>query len=127
MLLWLLRCSTLHLLCLQVLPSVLETPPGRDAYGVIDVYDDRLVLRGRDVCMSATLRLPAALNRGAGCFDGTATTTMVTAGGSGADLVVQLAEEAEGCQEGKGDDAADTAKADGMTITAAVPPRAAVS
>ena len=44
----------------MVLPGVVETPPGRDCYGVVHVYEDRLVLQGTDVCMSCTCRLPAA-------------------------------------------------------------------
>lgn len=36
----------------MVLPAVLETPPGRDAYGHIEVYADRLRLVGVDTCMS---------------------------------------------------------------------------
>jgi hypothetical protein len=41
-----------------VLPAVLETPPGRDAYGTVEVLADRLVLKGVDTCMSAVVKLP---------------------------------------------------------------------
>jgi len=39
-----------------VLPSILETPPERDAFAVADVLPHALVLRGRDTCMSLVLR-----------------------------------------------------------------------
>jgi hypothetical protein len=42
-----------------VLPAVLETPPGRDAYGTVEVLADRLLLKGVDTCMSAVVKLPA--------------------------------------------------------------------
>lgn len=35
-----------------VLPAVLETPPGRDCYGHVEAYADRLVLHGVDTMMS---------------------------------------------------------------------------
>ena len=38
-----------------VLPAVLETPPGRDAYGVMEVWEDRIVLRGVDTMMSLVM------------------------------------------------------------------------
>ena len=38
-----------------VLPAVLETPPGRDCFGHIDVFNDRLELVGVDTMMSMTL------------------------------------------------------------------------
>lgn len=41
-----------------VLPAVLETPPGRDASGIVDGYADRLELRGWDCCPSMTLWAP---------------------------------------------------------------------
>lgn len=44
----------------MVLPGVVEAPPGRDCYGVVEVYQDRLVLNGVDICMSCTCKLPAA-------------------------------------------------------------------
>lgn len=40
-----------------VLPAVLETPPGRDAYGVLEVYPEYLVLQGRDTMMSLKMEL----------------------------------------------------------------------
>eukprot|EP00882_Tetradesmus_deserticola_P028453 GHRQ01031696.1.p1 GENE.GHRQ01031696.1~~GHRQ01031696.1.p1 ORF type:complete len:239 (+),score=67.87 GHRQ01031696.1:143-859(+) len=47
-----------------VLPAVLETPPGRDAYGSIQVLADRLLLKGVDTCMSAVVKLsPEAVQR----------------------------------------------------------------
>lgn len=42
-----------------VLPSILETPPGRDAFAVLDVYPTCLALRGHDACMSLLLRFAA--------------------------------------------------------------------
>uniref|UniRef100_A0A383VZW1 Manganese-dependent ADP-ribose/CDP-alcohol diphosphatase n=1 Tax=Tetradesmus obliquus TaxID=3088 RepID=A0A383VZW1_TETOB len=42
-----------------VLPAVLETPPGRDAYGTVEVLADRLLLKGVDTCMSAVVKLSA--------------------------------------------------------------------
>lgn len=51
-----------------VLPAVLETPPGNDAYGWVDVYEDRLVVTGVD-CMQSieciAFEPPAACNGGA--------------------------------------------------------------
>lgn len=44
----------------MVLPGVVETAPGRDAYGVVEVYEDRLLLKGVDICMSCTCKLTAA-------------------------------------------------------------------
>lgn len=38
------------------MPSILETPPDRDAYACVDVLPNALVLRGHDTCMSLTLR-----------------------------------------------------------------------
>jgi hypothetical protein len=32
---------------------VLETPPGRDCYGIVEVYADRLVVKGADTFASA--------------------------------------------------------------------------
>jgi hypothetical protein len=47
-----------------VLPAVVETPPGRDACGVVHVHTDRLELRGCDTCMTAICKLkPAAVQR----------------------------------------------------------------
>lgn len=43
-----------------VLPAVVETPPGRDAYGVVEVHEHQLLLRGADTCMSCELRLAEA-------------------------------------------------------------------
>jgi hypothetical protein len=40
-----------------VLPAVLETPPGRDCFGHINVFCDRLELVGVDTMMSLTLPL----------------------------------------------------------------------
>ncbi|KAI8469803.1 MAG: manganese-dependent ADP-ribose/CDP-alcohol diphosphatase-like protein [Monoraphidium minutum] len=42
-----------------VLPSLLETPPERDAYAVLDVTPSGLVLRGHDAAMSLHLRFAA--------------------------------------------------------------------
>jgi hypothetical protein len=42
-----------------VMPAVLETPPGRDAYGTVEVLADRLLLKGVDTCMSAVVKLSA--------------------------------------------------------------------
>jgi manganese-dependent ADP-ribose/CDP-alcohol diphosphatase len=44
----------------MVLPGVVEAPPGRDCYGIVDVFGDRLVLNGVDICMSCTCKLPEA-------------------------------------------------------------------
>lgn len=38
-----------------VLPSLVETPPGRDAHGWVEVYADGMLLRGVDCMMSAAL------------------------------------------------------------------------
>jgi hypothetical protein len=47
-----------------VMPAVLETPPGRDAYGTVEVLADRLLLKGVDTCMSAVVKLsPEAVQR----------------------------------------------------------------
>jgi manganese-dependent ADP-ribose/CDP-alcohol diphosphatase len=40
-----------------VLAAVLETPPGRDCYGHIEVHADRIVLKGVDTMMSLDLPL----------------------------------------------------------------------
>jgi len=42
-----------------VLPAVLETPPGRDCYGQVEVYGDKVVLRGVDCMMSLELPVMA--------------------------------------------------------------------
>lgn len=42
----------------RVLAAVVETPPGRDCYGVIDVYADRLELIGQDRMASAVMHFP---------------------------------------------------------------------
>lgn len=52
-------CGIHHL----VLPAVVETPPGRDAYGIVEVLHDRLLLKGADTCMSATIKLSEAAVR----------------------------------------------------------------
>jgi hypothetical protein len=44
----------------MVLPGVVEAPPGRDCYGVVEVFEDRLELKGVDICMSCVCKLPAA-------------------------------------------------------------------
>lgn len=44
----------------MVLPGVVEAAPGRDAYGVMEVYPDKLLLKGVDICMSCNCKLPAA-------------------------------------------------------------------
>lgn len=47
-----------------VMPAVLETPPGRDAYGHMEIHQDRILLKGIDTCMSCELILqPAAVQR----------------------------------------------------------------
>jgi hypothetical protein len=47
-----------------VMPAVLETPPGRDAYGTVEVLADALLLKGVDTCMSAVVKLsPEAVQR----------------------------------------------------------------
>eukprot|EP00878_Enallax_costatus_P016650 GHUV01017470.1.p1 GENE.GHUV01017470.1~~GHUV01017470.1.p1 ORF type:complete len:294 (+),score=61.59 GHUV01017470.1:420-1301(+) len=47
-----------------VMPAVLETPPGRDAYGWVEVHQDRVVLIGVDTCMSCELKMqPGAVQR----------------------------------------------------------------
>ncbi len=49
--------SHTHSFCSQwgihhmVLPAVLETPPGRDCFGRVEVYGDRLELIGEDTMM----------------------------------------------------------------------------
>lgn len=43
-----------------VMPSILETPPGRDAFACVDVLPGALVLRGRDTCMSMVMRYQGA-------------------------------------------------------------------
>jgi manganese-dependent ADP-ribose/CDP-alcohol diphosphatase len=43
-----------------VLPCVLETPPDRDCWAVMDVHERGLVLRGVDTCMSLAMALGAA-------------------------------------------------------------------
>jgi hypothetical protein len=40
-----------------VLAAVLETPPGRNCYGHIEVHEDRIVLKGVDTMMSLDLPL----------------------------------------------------------------------
>ena len=42
-----LTCPSPCALC-RVCKAVLETPPGRDCFGVVDVFPDRLVVRGVD-------------------------------------------------------------------------------
>jgi hypothetical protein len=42
----------------MVLPGVVEAAPGRDCYGVVEVYQDRLELKGVDACMSCSCKLP---------------------------------------------------------------------
>jgi manganese-dependent ADP-ribose/CDP-alcohol diphosphatase len=42
-----------------VLPAVVETLPGRDAFGVVEVYDGCLVLRGRDAMLSLKMQVAA--------------------------------------------------------------------
>jgi manganese-dependent ADP-ribose/CDP-alcohol diphosphatase len=44
----------------MVLPGVVEAPPGRDCYGVVEVFENRLELTGVDICMSCVCKLPAA-------------------------------------------------------------------
>jgi manganese-dependent ADP-ribose/CDP-alcohol diphosphatase len=44
----------------MVLPGVVEAPPGRDCYGIVDVFGDKLVLNGVDICMSCTCKLSEA-------------------------------------------------------------------
>lgn len=44
----------------MVLPGVVEAPPGRDCYGIVEVYSDRLLLKGVDICMSCNCKLTAA-------------------------------------------------------------------
>eukprot|EP00879_Flechtneria_rotunda_P008922 GHRR01009342.1.p1 GENE.GHRR01009342.1~~GHRR01009342.1.p1 ORF type:complete len:381 (+),score=139.15 GHRR01009342.1:401-1543(+) len=43
-----------------VLPAVLETPPGRDAHGWVEVWQDMLLLQGVDTCMSYEIQLSSA-------------------------------------------------------------------
>ena len=40
----------------RVVKAVLETPPGRDCYGTVAVYADRLELAGVDTMASAVMR-----------------------------------------------------------------------
>jgi hypothetical protein len=40
-----------------VLPGVVETPPDRECYGVMEVHEDRLSLRGVDTVANLTLPL----------------------------------------------------------------------
>jgi manganese-dependent ADP-ribose/CDP-alcohol diphosphatase len=40
----------------RVLEAVLEAPPGLNAYGWIDVFPDRLVLRGHGIMKDMTVR-----------------------------------------------------------------------
>jgi hypothetical protein len=42
----------------MVLPGVVEAAPGRDCYGVVEVYQDRLEVKGVDTCMSCCCKLP---------------------------------------------------------------------
>jgi manganese-dependent ADP-ribose/CDP-alcohol diphosphatase len=42
----------------RVLAAVVETPPGRDCFGVLDVYPDRLELLGQDRMASAVMPFP---------------------------------------------------------------------
>ena len=44
----------------RVVGAVLEAPPGTDAYGDVEVYDDRLVLRGAGVVASTEMRFREA-------------------------------------------------------------------
>lgn len=44
----------------HVLEAVLECPPGSDAYGYIDIFDDRLSLHGTDRMASADMFFPQA-------------------------------------------------------------------
>ena len=44
----------------RVLSAVVETPPSRDCFGFIDVYDDRLELLGCDQMASAVMRFSAS-------------------------------------------------------------------
>lgn len=48
----------------MLLPAILETPPGSDAYGWIDVYEDQLVVTG--VGDMASLDLPISGAQGQG-------------------------------------------------------------
>lgn len=44
-----------------VLPGVVEAPPGRDAFGVLELWDDKLVLQGADICMSINMAFAPAV------------------------------------------------------------------
>lgn len=43
----------------RVLSGVVETPPGRDCFGIISVFSDRLELQGYDRLASAIMQCPA--------------------------------------------------------------------
>jgi hypothetical protein len=46
-----------------VMPSILETPPGRDAFASVDVLPGALLLRGHDACMALALRFAGPSGR----------------------------------------------------------------
>lgn len=82
----------------MVLPGVVEAPPGRDCYGIVGVFGDRLVLNGVDICMSCTCKLPEAAvarqQRAAELQQQQPSGTAAAAGKSGAesDLIVDVAD-----------------------------------
>lgn len=47
----------------RVLSAVVETAPGRDCFGIVSVYSDRLELQGYDRMASATMRFPTQQKR----------------------------------------------------------------
>lgn len=97
-----------------VMPAVLETPPGRDAYGWVEVHQDRLLLVGVDTCMSCDLKLQLAavqrqqrtLQQLANSSGSTYATRTAVAGVAGADIIVEVASGTQEC----GEDAADVSR-----------------
>lgn len=95
----------------MVLPGVVEAPPGRDCYGVVEVYTDRLVLKGVDICMSCTCKLPAQRQQpqqpaGSGAAAGAAgsgKSEKSSGGGCESDLVVDVADGSSSSSSSKQD------------------------
>lgn len=47
----------------RVLSAVVETTPGRDCFGILSVFEDRLELQGYDRLESAVMQLPKQQQR----------------------------------------------------------------
>lgn len=93
------------------MPAVLETPPGRDAYGWVEVHQDRVELIGVDTCMSCQLKMQSAavqrqqrkllqIAKSEGCssanvvvLHSNSTPGAAIAAASGADMLVDVADE----------------------------------